>query len=324
MKPAGRTLKQNLLLFSKGLAMGAADVVPGVSGGTIAFISGIYEELLGSLRSVNLRAIKLLKDEGVGAFWLAINGNFLVVLFAGVLTSIASLARLVNVGLETHPILVWSFFFGLIAASVIYIFRQLPGLRWQEWLGLWIGTLAAMAIAFLPPLQVSDALWVVFLSGALAICAMILPGISGSFILLLIGMYPVVIEAISAFNMPLLAVFLLGCCTGLLVFSRFLSWLLQRYHGPTIAVLTGFLLGSLLIVWPWKEALEVIVNSKGHEVVLTHRLVMPAEYGAVTGIDPQTTQALLLMMLGAVLVLGLEYLGGRSARVTGTQPQQRL
>ena len=158
----------------------------------------------------------------------------------------------------------------------------------------------------------------------LAICAMILPGISGSFILLLIGMYPVVIEAISAFNMPLLAVFLLGCCTGLLVFSRFLSWLLQRYHGPTIAVLTGFLLGSLLIVWPWKEALEVIVNSKGHEVVLTHRLVMPAEYGAVTGIDPQTTQALLLMMLGAVLVLGLEYLGGRSARATGTQPQQRL
>ena len=316
--------KTRLFLFLKGVAMGAADVVPGVSGGTIAFISGIYEELLGSIRSVNLQALKLLKTEGLVAFWRAINGNFLLVLFAGIIFSIASLARVVNYGLEQHPILVWSFFFGLIAASVIYIFRQMPHLRLPEWLGLWFGALAAMAIAFLPPLQVSDDLWVVFLSGALAICAMILPGISGSFILLLIGMYPLIIQAVTDVNVPVLSVFVLGCGCGLLMFARFLSWLLQQYHSQTIAVLTGFLLGSLLIVWPWKEALEVIIDSRGHEVVLSHRLVMPAEYGAVTGIDPQTGLSVILMIVGAVLVLGLEYLGHRSGTVASSEHQQRL
>ena len=316
--------KQAIPVYLKGIAMGAADIVPGVSGGTIAFISGIYEELLGSIRAVNLHALKILKTEGVRAFWRAINGSFLLTLFAGIIASIASLARLVNIGLAQHPILVWSFFFGLIAASVIYIFRQLPGLRLQEWIGLWLGALVAMAIAFLPPLQVSDDLWVVFLSGALAICAMILPGISGSFILLLIGMYSIMIQAIADVNVPVLITFMLGCACGLLLFSRFLSWLLQRFHSPTIAVLTGFLSGSLLIVWPWKESLEVVINGKGQEVVLSHRLVLPGDYFELTGIAPQTWQAIGLMIIGALLVFGLEYLGDRSARgLTGSQ-QQRL
>jgi len=292
--------------------MGAADVVPGVSGGTIAFISGIYEELLSSIRAVNFHSLKLLKNEGIGAFWLAINGNFLLVLFAGIVTSITSLARIVNYGLEQHPILVWSFFFGLIAASIIYIFRQLPHLRLLEWVALWLGAVIAMMIAFLPPLQVSGDLWVVFLSGAVAICAMILPGISGSFILLLIGMYPLMIQAITESNWPVLIVFVAGCGCGLLMFARLLSWLLARYHSVTIAVLTGFLLGSLLIVWPWKETLEVIIDSHGREVVLSHRLVMPGEYGEITGINPQTVFSIVLMLLGATLVLGLEYLGGLS------------
>ena len=306
--------KQSLLLFLKGAAMGAADVVPGVSGGTIAFISGIYEELLDSIRAINFQSLSLLKKEGVRAFWQQINGNFLLILFAGILTSVMSLARLVSFALEQHPILVWSFFFGLIVASIIYISRQLPALRWQEWCGLLLGTLVAVAIGFSPPLQLENGWLMLFLAGALAICAMILPGISGSFILLLIGMYPTVIRALTDNNWPLLFVFALGCGCGLLLFARFLSWLLKHYYAATVAVLTGFLLGSLMIVWPWKESLEVILDSSGHEVVISHRLLMPAEFGAVTGTDPQTAWAFFLMLFGIVLVLGLEHIGSRQRR----------
>lgn len=291
--------------------MGAADVVPGVSGGTIAFISGIYEELLGSIRAVNIHALKTLKEDGLKAFWQAINGNFLLVLFSGIICSIATLARLVSYLLSNHPILVWSFFFGLIVASIIYIFRQLPHLRWQEWSCLWMGTLFALAVSFAPPVQSTEGLTVVFFSGALAICAMILPGISGSFILLLLGMYSVIIEAVTVPQIDLLLVFVLGCGCGLLLFSRFLSWLLNRYHSVTMAMLTGFLLGSLLIVWPWKESLEVIVDRHGEEVVLSHRLLFPAEYADVTGANPHTLGAYALMIFGLALVLGLEYLGSR-------------
>ena len=190
-------MKQWLLLFLKGMAMGAADVVPGVSGGTIAFISGIYEELLDSIRSINLQALKVLKSQGLAKFWQAINGNFLLVLFSGIIFSIASLAKLVSYLLAEQPILIWSFFFGLIVASIIYIFRQLPHLRWQEWVGLWSGTIVALAVSFAPRMQGSEDLFILFCAGAVAICAMILPGVSGSFILLLLGVYPIIIGAIS-------------------------------------------------------------------------------------------------------------------------------
>ncbi|TNE76817.1 MAG: DUF368 domain-containing protein [Gammaproteobacteria bacterium] len=295
--------------------MGAADVVPGVSGGTIAFISGIYEELLDSIRSINLRSLKLLLNEGPTAFWRAINGNFLLVLFSGILLSIASLAKLVSHLLSTQPILVWSFFFGLIVASIIYIFRQLPHLRWQEWLSLAVGTFVALAISFASPAQGSEGLLAVYLSGVLAICAMILPGVSGSFILLLLGMYPVMIGAISEFNWPLLLMFILGCGTGLMAFARLLSWLLHRYHSVTIALLTGFLVGSLLIIWPWRETLEVMIDSRGREVVLSSRLLLPTEFGRVTGLDPRTFKAMGCMVVGLILVLGLEYLGGRREKL---------
>lgn len=308
-------VKHWLLLFLKGMAMGAADVVPGVSGGTIAFISGIYEELLDSIRSINLRSLKLLASHGPRVFWQAINGNFLLVLFSGILLSIASLAKLVSHLLLTQPILVWSFFFGLIVASIIYIFRQLPHLRWQEWVALGIGTFIALAISFATPAQGSDGLLVVYLSGALAICAMILPGVSGSFILLLLGMYPVVIEAVSEFHWQLLLMFLLGCASGLMAFARFLSWLLHRYHAVTIALLTGFLVGSLLIVWPWRETLEVMIDNHGREVVLSSRLLLPTEFGRVTGLDPRTLLAISCMAVGLIVVLALEYLGGQRRKL---------
>ena len=302
-------IKQWLLLFLKGMAMGAADVVPGVSGGTIAFISGIYEELLDSIGSINLRSLNILKTQGPTKFWQAINGNFLLVLFSGIVFSIASLAQLVSYLLAEKPILIWSFFFGLIVASIIYIFRQLNHLRWQEWLGLWVGTLVALAVSVAPRMQGSDDLWVLFCAGAVAICAMILPGVSGSFILLLLGMYPIVIGAISDFNWQILLVFVLGCGCGLMAFSRVLTWLLHHYHSATIAVLTGFLLGSLLIVWPWKEALEVMIDHKGREIVLTHHLLMPSEFGEVTGIDPNTFAAIGCMLAGLIIVFALEYFG---------------
>lgn len=308
-------VKRWLLLFLKGMAMGAADVVPGVSGGTIAFISGIYEELVDSIRSVNFHSLKILIKDGPRAFWSAINGNFLLILFAGILLSVASLAKLVSHLLVSQPILVWSFFFGLIVASILYIFRQLPHLRWQEGVSLTIGTLIALAISFASPTQGSEGLLVVYLSGAIAICAMILPGISGSFILLLLGMYPVMIDAISEMHWQLLLMFMLGCASGLMAFSRLLSWLLHRHHALTIALLTGFLVGSLLIVWPWRETLEVMIDSRGREVVLSSRLLWPGEFGRVTGLDPRTWLATGCMVVGLIVVLGLEYLGGQRRKL---------
>lgn len=317
-------IKQWLLLFLKGMAMGAADVVPGVSGGTIAFISGIYEELLDSIGSINLRSLKILKTQGPAKFWQAINGNFLLVLFSGIVFSIASLAQLVSYLLAEKPILIWSFFFGLIVASIVYIFRQLPHLRWQEWVGLWSGTFIALAVSVAPRMQGSENLWVLFCAGAVAICAMILPGVSGSFILLLLGMYPIVIAAISDFNWQILLVFMLGCGCGLMAFSRVLTWLLHHYHSITIAVLTGFLLGSLLIVWPWKEALEVMIDHKGREIVLTHHLLMPSEFGEVTGLDPNTLAAVGCMLAGLIIVFVLEYFGSLDRKTKKNEQQNKF
>jgi len=304
-----------ILLFFKGAAMGAADVVPGVSGGTIAFISGIYEELLHSIRSVNFAALQVLRKQGLAAFWHKINGNFLLVLFTGILFSIFSLAQIVNYGMEQHPLLVWSFFFGLIIASIIWIARIQSHWRWPEWLGLLVGTALAGALFFVPPVMVSDGLLLVFGAGALAICAMILPGISGSFILVLIGMYPVLIEAITTMNFPVLVCFGLGCVLGLLSFSRVLSWLLDRYHSATLSVLVGFLVGSLAVVWPWKNSLEVMFTPSGKEIVLAQENLLPWQYGELFGTDPQTVPAILLMLLGIALVLGLEYIGGKREHV---------
>jgi putative membrane protein len=256
----------------------------------------------------------LLKNEGPTAFWRAINGNFLLALFSGILLSIASFASLVSHLLESQPILVWSFFFGLIVASIVYIFRQLPRLRWPEWTFLWVGTLMALGVSLAPPIQGSSDWLMVFMAGTIAICAMILPGVSGSFILLLLGMYPIMIDAISGFHWQIILVFMLGCVTGLMAFTRFLSWLLRHYHSCTIALLTGFLLGSLYVVWPWRETLEVLIDSRGRETILSSRLLLPAEFARVTGLDPKTFMATLCMVAGLLLVLGLEYLGGQQRK----------
>lgn len=283
--------------------MGAADVVPGVSGGTIAFISGIYEELIDSISKVNLKTLKLWRKEGFSSMWKELNGNFLISLAIGIGLSIITLAKLIRHLLETQPILIWSFFFGLVLASIIYVGRQIT--RWN--LGAVIllvsGALVAYFITTLTP-QTTDASYpYVFLSGALAICAMILPGISGSFILLLLGMYKPVLDAINDKNVGLLVTLMLGAVVGLLSFSRLLKWLFDHYANLTLAVLTGFIIGSLNKIWPWKEVLEAeMINGKLK--ILKEKSVLPLSYDG----EPQLAWALLLAASGFLFIILLERL----------------
>lgn len=306
-------MQARLILCLKGMAMGAADVVPGVSGGTIAFISGIYEELIDSLRRWTPAALGIWRRQGVNAFWQYVNGNFLLTVFGGVLLSIFSLANLVHYLLEHHPLLVWGFFFGLVVASIVYIGRQLPIRSPAIWVGLIVGTLVALGISVGKPVQLPAEWWMVFIAGSIAICAMILPGVSGSFLLLLMGMYPVFIQAVVELNWWILGCFLAGCVTGLLLFSHLLGWLLRHYHDRTLAVLTGFLVGSLNIIWPWKHTLETFTNRHGEQIPLVQENLLPGHYGVVTGSDPQTAMVLVLMALGLLLVLALEHWSSREA-----------
>lgn len=288
------------------MAMGAADVVPGVSGGTIAFISGIYDELLDSLKRLTPAALLVWYQQGWSAFWEHINGTFLLTLFGGVLLSVFSLANVVTYALEYHAILVWGFFFGLILAAIIYIGRQLPLGHPGVWAALAVGTLVALAISLGKPAQLPGDWWMIMAAGSIAICAMILPGVSGSFILLLMGVYPVILRAVTELNLVLLASFLVGAIVGLLLFSHFLSWLLHRFRVITLAVLTGFLVGSLNVVWPWKHTLKTFTDRHGDQVPLVQENVLPAQYSELVGAAPQTWLVVLLALFGLVLVLGLE------------------
>jgi putative membrane protein len=319
-------LRDRIVLYLKGMAMGAADVVPGVSGGTIAFISGIYEELLASIKALGPDTIVVLRKQGIAAAWRQVNGNFLLTLVAGIATSILLLVRPITWALKNEPVLLWSFFFGLIAASVWLCGKLVKRWSGTAFFGLLLGTGGAVAIGIMGAGTGSDSLLFYFLAGAVAICAMILPGISGSFILLLMGAYGPVMDALKTFNIPIIAVFIAGCLAGLMAFSRFLNWMFTRHHDLTVATLTGFLLGSLTIVWPWKEVLSTrIVHAGKPDETLAPFLsgnVWPADYATLTandvllGIsdkDPQVLLAAVLMLFGAGLLVGLEYLGSRRA-----------
>ncbi|WP_276497704.1 DUF368 domain-containing protein [Pontibacter litorisediminis] len=302
-----RSLKEYLLLFSKGVGMGAADVVPGVSGGTIAFITGIYEELLGSIRSVNGEALKLLSRFDLKGFWRHINGNFLVVLISGILFSIASLSRLILYLLENHPELLWSFFFGLIVASAVVVSKKIT--RWTP--GVVLAGLVGAAIAYYitvaTPTQTPEAYWFIFLSGAIAICAMILPGISGSFLLVLLAKYEFILNAVKELRVDIVAVFGLGCVTGILAFSHVLNYMLKRFHNATVALLTGFMVGSLNKVWPWKQTLETYTDRHGEVKPLVQENVLPGAYEALTGQEPYLLYGVLLAVLGFMLVYFVDH-----------------
>ncbi len=289
--------------------MGAADVVPGVSGGTIAFISGIYEELIASINQVNLGSLKILKKEGFIAMWNSINGSFLLALVIGIGLSILSLAKLIRHLLETQPILIWSFFFGLVLASIIYVAKQIY--RWNigTVLILALGTFVGFFITTLTPQTAVVSYPYVFISGALAICAMILPGISGGYILLLLGMYKPVLDALHDKNVGLLTTLILGAIVGLLSFSRLLKWLFDHYENLTLTVLTGFIIGSLNKIWPWKEVLESeVINGKLK--VLDDQSVMPFSYQG----DPQLGMAVLLGISGFLFIVFLELLAAKKVK----------
>lgn len=295
----------------KGIAMGAADVVPGVSGGTIAFISGIYEKLIDSIKAININSLKLLLKGKIKDFWNAVNGTFLLSLVTGIGISVVSLAKGLKFLLENHPILVWSFFFGLVLASAIYVGKTIKKWDTKTIVAGIAGVIVAYFITVITPAEANTSYFFVFLSGSIAICAMILPGISGSFILVLLGMYKYILDAVSTFNIAVIAVFLTGAAIGITSFSHLLSWLLRKYHNLTIAVLTGFMLGSLNKIWPWKQVLETFTDRHGEVKPLIEKNVLPNVYEQVTGTSPQLLAAIGLVLFGFALIFAIEGIANR-------------
>jgi len=296
-----RRLKDYLLITLRGIGMGAADVVPGVSGGTIAFITGIYEELINSIKNINLMAIRLFFSGRWISFWKHINGNFLLSVFAGIFISVLSLARVLEFLLEHQPVLIWSFFFGLIIASSYVVARKIKNWDYARVVALVGGVGIAFYITSVTPATTTDARWFVLLSGGLASCAMILPGISGSFILLLLGKYAFALNAVNERIIMDLLLLAVGAVAGLVLFSNLLSWLLKRYHDATIAVLVGFMIGSLNKIWPWKETLETITVD-GEVRPLVEKNILPS-FGVP---EHHVLIALLMALIGILLILFIE------------------
>lgn len=297
-----RNIKDYLVITLKGITMGAADVVPGVSGGTIAFIVGIYEELIESIKSINGQSLKLLFTGKIRAFWQAVNGNFLLAIVTGIAISIFSLARLITYLLVTYPILVWSFFFGLVLASTWFVSKDIRKWNWRILLSFLIGAVVAFFITVATPAETPNDLWFVFLSGAIAICAMILPGISGSFILVLLGKYYYIMEAVKTLNIFVILAFICGAAIGITSFSRVLSYTLRKFHDITYAILAGFMLGSLNKVWPWKKVAETYTDRHGEIKPLIEVNILP---------DELIWQGFGLMIIGFFLVYFLEMLSSK-------------
>ena len=314
-----------LIITFKGIAMGAADVVPGVSGGTIAFISGIYEELIESIDKISLDVFKVFKKEGFKTAWKSINGNFLLALFSGIAISILSLAKLIKWLLHNEPVLLWSFFFGLVLASILYIAKQINGWSVKLIVAIIITSILSYYITLAEPFASPDSPFYLLFCGFIAIIAMILPGVSGAFILLILGAYQTAIDTINnlveglttgnmslfkeAFiNFILLAV---GAIIGIKVFSKALNWMFKHHKNLTLAILTGFMIGSLNKIWPWKEILKTRINSKGEEVTLLDKSILPSSYDG----DNQIVMALLFIVIGFAAILILESLGKQKNKV---------
>ena len=300
-----RSFFEYLVLSAKGFCMGASDVVPGVSGGTMAFILGIYDELIEAIKSFDLKSLRLLLTLKIGQMLDHIAWPFLMALGLGILTAILSFSRLLSWLLENKPVFIWSFFFGLILASVVTVSRRVEVWRLSTWLCLVFGAVGAYFLVGLVPLRTPEEPWFLFLCGAVAICAMILPGISGSFVLVLMGKYHYVLSAVNERNFFVLAVVSMGACVGIALFSRLIGWLLKRSHDQMVALLTGLMLGSLRKVWPWKETAQSFIDEGGNVVVVLQSNVFPS----VLGVD--VLSALLLALAGLLLVLVLDWMALR-------------
>ncbi|OFA31924.1 DUF368 domain-containing protein [Glaciecola punicea] len=298
--------------YFKGMAMGAADVVPGVSGGTIAFITGILNPLLDGIRAIKPSLFGVIRREGFKAAFMHINGRFLCTVLAGILTSIFTFAKLISWLLTNHPIPLWSFFFGLILFSVIHMLKQVSAYNLSRVVLFIAGVIFAWFITVLNPVELEVSYLNFFIAGCIAICAMILPGISGSFILLLLGLYPAVLAAVKGFDVLMLACFAMGCVVGLLSFSHVLSALLRRFHDETLLFLTGLMLGTLGIIWPWKEVLSWRENSQGETVPFAMQNLSPMQFEQVTGQPSEIVPAIMCLLVGIGLVWSLEKFGQKS------------
>ena len=302
--------KDLVTTYIKGMAMGAADIVPGVSGGTIALIAGIYERLINAIGSIGPNLWQVYRRQGsikgLLDIWRHVDATFLLVLVLGIATSFATLSGLIKYLLDNQPLLIWSFFFGLVVATVGILLGEIK--RWNvARAGLFIlGIVAAVGISSMPLITTEPSLPYIFFAGAIAICAMILPGISGSFILLLLGVYDRVLEAVHSFNLPIIFTLMAGMITGLLLFTRALKWLLSRYYQGTLALLTGFIAGSLVKVWPWKVDALGTLNSDAINNVAPWNYPTGAQWLVTLG----------LMILGAVLVTALSVWGNKTKSVT--------
>ena len=301
-----RTFIQYMIIALKGMAMGAADVVPGVSGGTIAFISGIYEELITSINNINISLLKTIRKDGIAVFWKKLNGNFLFALLLGIAISVVSLAKFIGWLLVTRPILVWSFFFGLVVASIFFVGKSIEIWNWKTIGMLILGTVLAYFVTVLPPAHNVESTPYLFFCGALAICAMILPGISGAFILVLLGSYKTVLDAVHERDLKIIVTVGLGTIVGLLSFSKLLKWMFKNHKNMTLAVLTGFILGSLNKIWPWKMTLET--KTFGDKIItVKERNISPFAFQG----DNQLIYALLLAILGFSLIFVLEKIASK-------------
>ena len=298
-----RSVGKYILLLLRGMAMGGADVIPGVSGGTIAFITGIYEELIRSIKSINSKLFQVLVKEGVPAAWKHINGNFLLAVGGGILISIFSLARVMSWLLSNHPMLVWAFFFGLIVGSAIFISRKIES--WTIFSGILLlaGSLLAYYITIATPATTPEQLWFVFLSGAIAFCALVLPGISGAFILVLLGKYEFMLHAVRDLKAGVILVFATGGALGVILFSNVIAWLFKNHPNATLALLSGFMIGSLNKLWPWKEVLEWRTGSTGDAVPLLEKSISPWRFAELYGQDPLLIPIIICMLAGISLVL---------------------
>lgn len=312
---------KNAAVALKGFAMGAANVIPGVSGGTIALLTGIFNELIEALNAIlSVSSWKLLIKGEVKELWKNIHGTFLLWLFVGVIVSVFSLAKLMEYVLAYHPIQTWAFFFGLIIVSAAFMLSDIKKWKTADTLWLVFGIALGAVICLLSPTQTTDASWFILICGAIAICTMILPGISGSFILVLFGKYEYIMSAISELNWPVLIMFGIGCVIGLAAFSKFLHWLIAHYERPTLITLIGFTLGSLVKVWPWSDKFSIATaqllreGQTAEEARIGVEALVDIGTDLSTLINPQIFSAIIWMLIGAVLVIALEWLGHKNAK----------
>ncbi len=313
-----RSLKDYLSISAKGLAMGAADVVPGVSGGTIAFISGIYEELIETINQLDINFFKVWKKEGFLSAWRTYNLSFLSFLFSGIVISILSLSKVIKWLLHNEPLLLWAFFFGLVLASILYIGKQITVWKPKVFLGIIIFAIISYFVTIAEPIASPENNWYLIFCGFIAIIAMILPGVSGSFILLILGAYETFIGILNQLREGLLQMDLamlwqaiskiliigIGAITGLKLFSKVLNWMFKNHKNTTLAILTGFMIGSLNKLWPWKKVLSWRTNSEGIRVPFIEKSILPNQFDG----DPRIIWVLLFIAIGFLLILILERL----------------